>query len=103
MNPAVRLPQPPRRDRRGKSARSWKPAPPSSACGALRRLIELRAERELARCLASTDPAVVQLAIAGLWECWLDEAGPEARRTMEAGVEAMHAGDLTAAKATFKR
>ncbi len=70
--------------------------------GALRRLIELRAERELARCLASTDPAVVQLAITGLWECWLDEAGPEARRTMEAGVEAMHAGDLTAAKATFK-
>ena len=69
--------------------------------GALRRLIELHAEAPLVHCLASTDPAVVQLAIAGLWECWLEEGGPDARRTMETGVEAINAGDLTAAAGTF--
>ena len=69
--------------------------------GALRRLIELHAEPPLVHCLASTDPAVVQLAIAGLWECWLDEGGPEARRTMEAGMESMSTGDLAAAAGTF--
>ena len=62
--------------------------------GALRQLIELRAEPELTRCLGSADPAVVQLAITGLWECWLDEAGPDARRAMDEGVEAMNAGEL---------
>ncbi len=70
--------------------------------GALRRLIELHAEGALAHCLASADPAVVQLAIAGLWECWLDEGGPEARRTMEAGVEAMGVDDLATAADTFR-
>lgn len=70
--------------------------------GALRRLIELHAEGALAHCLASADPAVVQLAIAGLWECWLDEGGPEARRTMEAGVEAMGVDDLSTAADTFR-
>ena len=71
--------------------------------GALRQLIELRAEPELTHCLASTTPAVVQLAIAGLWECWLEEAGPDARRTMDDGVEAMNAGQLSAAVKTFRR
>ena len=69
--------------------------------GALRRLIELRAEPALVHCLASNDPAVVQLAVAGLWECWLDEAGPDARRTMEEGVDAMGAGELATAAGTF--
>lgn len=71
--------------------------------GALRSMIELGAELELARCLASANPAVVQLAISGLWECWLDEAGPDARRVMEAGVDAMNDGDLAAAAGTFKK
>ncbi len=70
---------------------------------ALRRLIEGRAEPELTHCLASPDPAVVQLAIAGLWECWLDEAGPDARRAMDEGVEAMSAGQLSAAVKTFRK
>lgn len=70
--------------------------------GALRQLIELRAEPELARCLAVADPAVVQLAITGLWECWLDEAGSDARRAMEAGIDAMNIGDLEEAAETFK-
>ena len=69
---------------------------------ALRRLIELHAEPELTHCLASPDPAVVQLAITGLWECWLDEAGPDARRAMDNGVEAMNAGDLAEAAGIFK-
>ena len=71
--------------------------------GALRRLIELHAEAPLVRCLASADPAVVQLATAGLWECWLDEGGPDARRTMEAGMEAMGSGDLAVAAGTFRK
>ena len=70
--------------------------------GALRRLIETHAEGALAHCLASADPAVVQLATAGLWECWLDEGGPEARRQMEAGIEEMGVNDLAAAAGTFR-
>ena len=69
---------------------------------ALRRLIELRAEPELTHCLASSDPSVVQLAITGLWECWLDEAGQDARRAMDNGVDAMNAGDLIEAAGIFK-
>ncbi len=71
--------------------------------GALRRLIELRAEPEFTHCLASANPAVVQLAVAGLWECWLEEAGLDARRTMDDGVEAMNAGQLPAAAKTFRK
>ena len=69
--------------------------------GALRRLIELRSEPPLVHCLASADPAVVQLAIAGLWECWLEECGHEARRAMETGMEAMEAGELASAAGAF--
>ncbi len=70
---------------------------------ALRQLIERRAEPELTRCLASSDPAVAQLAITGLWECWLDEAGPDARHAMDDGVDAMNAGQLSAALKTFRK
>ncbi len=70
---------------------------------ALRQLIGLRAESTLVRCLTSSEPAAVQLAITGLWECWLDEAGPDARREMEDGVESMNAGELSAAVGTFKK
>ena len=71
--------------------------------GALRRLIQLHAELELTQCLTSPTPAVVQLAIAGLWECWLEEAGPDARRTLDEGVDAMNAGRLAAAVKTFRK
>ena len=70
--------------------------------GALRRLIELHAESALVHCLASADPAVVQLATAGLWECWLDEGGSDARRQLEAGIEEMGVNDLTKAADTFR-
>ena len=71
--------------------------------GALRLLIQRRAEPELTHCLGSAEPAVVQLAITGLWECWLEEAGPDARRAMDEGVEAMGEGDLPRAARTFEK
>ena len=65
------------------------------------RLVALRAERPLAQCLASEQPEVVQLATAGLWECWLGEEGPEARRRIDEGVNLMNAGDLDSAEHVF--
>lgn len=70
---------------------------------ALRRLVAARAEDTLAQCLASANPAAVQFAIAGLWECWLSEAGEAARREMEAGADAMNDGDLEQASQIFIR
>ena len=69
---------------------------------ALRGLIARRAEKVLSECLAEGRPGVIPLALAGLWECWMNEAGPEARLRMEHGIEAMNAGDLAAASQTFK-
>ena len=68
---------------------------------ALRQLVAARAEETLAQALASANPAVVQLAVAGLWECWLGEAGEEARREIEEGTEAMNSGDLESAAKVF--
>jgi|APGre2960657505_1045072.scaffolds.fasta_scaffold00939_12 hypothetical protein len=68
---------------------------------ALRQLILAAAETVLAACLDATDPATVQLAAAGLWECWLNEKGPEARRRMNEGVERLLAGDLAGVQKTF--
>lgn len=70
---------------------------------ALLQLVAARAEAELAHSLACDDPVVVQLAIEGLWECWLDEEGAEARKIIDAGTEAMNNGDLAAAAAVFTR
>ena len=68
---------------------------------ALLQLIAARAENELVLCLASTNSTVVQMAITGLWECWLGEEGPEARKQIESGTDAMNNGDLDAASAAF--
>ncbi len=68
---------------------------------ALRQLIAARAEDRLVQCLASPDAAVVQLAVSGLWECWLGEEGEEARREIDLGTEAMNTGDLDQAAETF--
>lgn len=70
---------------------------------ALSRLVDLRAEPVLTECLSSNQPALVQLAIAGLWECWLNDEGPAARQQLETGIEAMNAGNLDEASATFAR
>ena len=68
---------------------------------ALQQLIEAGAETVLTRCLASVKPAVVQLAVSGLWECWLNQAGSTAREELELGVDAMNEGNLTSAAETF--
>ena len=70
---------------------------------ALRRLIALKAEKTLSDCLAAGDPEVAPLAIAGLWECWMNEAGADARHQLEEGVESMNGGDLEAASEAFTR
>ena len=68
---------------------------------ALRQLVKLRAEPALTICLADADVAVVGLATNGLWEIWLSEKGPTARRRLLAGVELMEAGDYTDAEKIF--
>lgn len=68
---------------------------------AVLRLVALRAEDVLAGCLSSEQALVVQLASAGLWECWLGEAGSDARQRMEGGVDRMNEGDLEEAGQVF--
>ena len=70
---------------------------------ALMQLVHVGAEKPLAECLASNDSTVVQLATSGLWECWLNEAGNDARETMEAGVLAMNDGALDEAASIFRK
>jgi Flp pilus assembly protein TadD len=57
----------------------------------------------LNRCLASDDLLSIDLATQGLWECWLNERGPEARREMDEGVVAMNKGDLKRAETVFAK
>ena len=70
---------------------------------ALQRLVEARAERELTTCLATEDALTVQLAAGGLWEIWMNEAGPAARKRLDAGNEAMGGGDFDAAATIFEK
>ena len=70
---------------------------------ALLELVAAKAEDQLALCLASANPGVVRLAVAGLWECWLNEQGTAARAALDAGTEDMNAGDLDAASAAFTK
>ena len=70
---------------------------------AARRLVELRAENVLTACLHSASGPAVQLATAGLWECWLNEEGPAARRRIDEGIRRMDGGDLEGALETFVR
>jgi tetratricopeptide (TPR) repeat protein len=74
---------------------------PMDKQAALARLIALRAETVLTELLGSKDPLAAQLATSGLWECWLNEAGPTARRKMEEGIELMNGGDPAAALDVF--
>jgi tetratricopeptide (TPR) repeat protein len=68
---------------------------------AVRRLVELRAESVLLDCLKSPSGLAVQLATAGLWECWLNEEGPAARRRIDEGIRRMDNGDLEGALEIF--
>jgi len=68
---------------------------------ALARLIEAEAEGVLTELIASPDAVTAELATAGLWECWLNEEGPAARRKMDKGIALMNAGDLAGAIESF--
>jgi tetratricopeptide (TPR) repeat protein len=74
---------------------------PADRRGALARLIEAHAENVLTALIGSENAATAQLATAGLWECWLNEEGPAARRRMDKGILLMNAGDLAGAIETF--
>jgi tetratricopeptide (TPR) repeat protein len=68
---------------------------------AVRRLVDLRAEEILTECLRSPSGLAVQLATAGLWECWLNEEGPAARGRIDEGIRRMDNGDLEDALEIF--
>jgi tetratricopeptide (TPR) repeat protein len=74
---------------------------PTDQQAALARLIGLRAENVLTELLGSKDAVVAQLATSGLWECWLNEAGPGARRRMDKGIELLNQGDPARALELF--
>ncbi len=69
---------------------------------ALFKLIRAAAESALASCLGAKDAITAQFATEGLWECWLNEKGPIARRRIEEGIKRLEAGDLSEAEAIFQ-
>jgi tetratricopeptide (TPR) repeat protein len=74
---------------------------PAEKQKALLKLIAAGAEEELTDCLGSADALAAQLATAGLWECWLNEEGPEARERIDQGIDLMEAGQNVAAEKIF--
>jgi tetratricopeptide (TPR) repeat protein len=76
---------------------------PTERQAALARLIALRAEHVLTELLGSKDAMAAQLATSGLWEFWLNEAGPQARRKMDRGIELLNQGEPEAALEVFSR
>jgi tetratricopeptide (TPR) repeat protein len=68
---------------------------------ALLGLILAGAEHELTDCLAAPDPDTATLATAGLWECWLNEEGPEARAAIEVAMGLMERGNFADAEKHF--
>lgn len=75
---------------------------PSDQEDAATRLSEMQAEDALTECLSSTSKTAVELATSALWECWLNEAGPDARRAMDRGIELLNQGRLEAAVDVFR-
>lgn len=61
-----------------------------------------RSEAELVGDLASSCAEKVCAAAAGLWEFWLNEAGPVGRREIDRGIGAMADGDLKKASRIFR-
>jgi tetratricopeptide (TPR) repeat protein len=68
---------------------------------AMAKLVALKAESVFTARLSSVDPALVDLAVKGLWECWYNEAGEGNRWALESGIEAMNSGALDQAEAVF--
>lgn len=75
--------------------------PPGERERALRQLVRRRAESALVEVLKFPDPLAVSLATTGLWECWLNERGRNARRTMDRGIGLMEASDYRGAEEIF--
>jgi tetratricopeptide (TPR) repeat protein len=76
---------------------------PTEKTEAAQRLAALGAEGALTDCLASQNELTVHLSAASLWEVWLNERGPEARREMDRGIELLNQGRLEAALEAFAR
>ena len=74
---------------------------PMERQAALLRLVELGAEETLVECLASDNLLAAQLATTGLWECWLNEEGPNARREIDKGIRCMNGREWEDALAIF--
>jgi Flp pilus assembly protein TadD len=95
-------PEPP-----GDETQRWKElllnGAPEEQARAATKLVELKAESALLECLRSTNPLTVDLATGSLWECWMNEQGPAARRELERGIQKMNGGDLPSALAIFQR
>jgi len=68
---------------------------------ALLELIIIGAEYELTDCLNSPDPVTAELATAGVWECWLNEEGPEAREKIDDAIAVMESGNFADAERMF--
>ena len=68
---------------------------------ALLKLIIEGAEHELMDCLAFPDPDTATLATAGIWECWLNEEGPDAREAIDQAISLMERGNLADAERQF--
>jgi len=68
---------------------------------ALLKLIIFGAEHELTDCLSFPDPLTATLATAGLWECWLNEEGPDARTAIDQAIGLMERGNLADAERQF--
>jgi len=68
---------------------------------ALPNLIIIGAEHELTDCLSFPDPVTATLATAGLWECWLNEEGPDARTAIDEAIRLMERGNLVDAERQF--
>src|SRR5438876_4495541 len=74
---------------------------PLAQQSAAAKLVYLRAEQALTDSLSSKNPVAVRLATDGLWECWLNEQGPSARREIDKGIRQLNGGNLEGALQTF--
>lgn len=74
---------------------------PAQRQKALKFLVRQRAEGILTECLRHKDPLTVSMAINGLWDCWLNEKGRNARRRIDAGILFMENQQFQQAEQSF--
>ncbi len=73
----------------------------NSRAKALHALVEARAEAILVALMAIEQPGIAPLAMRALWECWLNEEGPQARTEIERGITRMDKADYASAEEVF--